>query len=323
MLSFQQILNVKDDEFRSLLLDFYRIYPTDIDTELFNSNNDIGKDMRYKLALLLKKRIFNDKLMNAFNIDDKYKYKKKIEISDNLILTKSEDDYYYIFRQLVDGIAIFRDYDVLMDFIKNQKVEFSKEDFDKINSFILSESNKPYFDRRKSKYYPFIEERKRLKTLLDMGDSLYLISQDFTDLRNKTLGNVGEYFVDDFLNLKDRNPRFISKDIGDGPGYDHHYMLDNMEMLVETKTTTKDDDDDYFILTNNEYNIMLDCLDLDYRTYTVARAFIDKETINCRKIHMLRADTDKILSPLNYDMNCNYEYDHDEEYGKVFKKKIK
>lgn len=328
MLSLNYINNIKDAELKKLLLEFYSIHPTDIDVNfyrgLLNNTDNTSMIMKYKLADLLKKRLINDKLKEAFNIDDKYKYKKKIDISDNLIITKINDDYYDIFKSLTESNSIYRGYDVLVDFIRRQGVNLPKDDLEKINEFLLWQNNVPYYDRSKSLYLPMNDERKKLKGLLDTERSLIIPSKEFMDIRNKCLGNVGEYFVDDFLNILDRKTRFVSKDIGDGTGYDHHYMLDLAEMLVESKSTTKEDNDnDSFTLTHNEYIIMLDCLGLDHRTYTVARAFIDPETINARKIHILRAETNTMFVPLNYEKNCTYEYSHDDDRGKVFVKKIK
>ena len=343
MIKYQEILNLKDKELKKLLLNFYVIHPTDIDDEfyakLYESTDEMAIKMKQKLALLLEKRIANEGLIDTFKINDDFKYTKKIAISDNLLFTTGKDDYYDIYKKITGEFSMFREYEVFIDFIRKQGIEFPIEIESLIHDFLSIDSNSPYYDRKKSKYLPFIEERQNLRNLLLTEKKTMDYSKEFMDLRNKTLGNVGEYYVDDYLNnILNRNARFVSKDIGDGTGYDHHYMLNRKrtennekiscesEMLVEDKSTVKENNgNDYFLITNNEYKVMLDSININHRTYTVARAFINPRTITCSDIILLRAIDDKLLAPINTYNNdeFNYIYDHEEEKGKIFRKKIK
>lgn len=328
MLSIQNIMKIKDDELKHLLLTFYSLHPTDINDDfyknLYNSTDDEAIKMRLDLARLLKNKIINNKLMEAIQINDDYKYLKKIEVSDNLLLTKNK--YYMdIYKQITGDYPVFDGYDILINFIRDPGLSFPLEMDEFIDDFTKADENKPYYDRKKSIYLPFLEERQNLRDLLYIEKETNDYTQDTLDKRNKALGNVGEYFVEDYLNnIVGRNTRFIAKEIGDGTGYDHHYILDNREMLIESKATVKEDCiGDCFSITNNEYNVMLDSIDVEHRTYTVARAFIDPETINCKKILLLRPKNEKELQLINYDKDYIYQFDHEDEKGKIFIKRQK
>jgi len=114
-------------------------------------------------------------------------------------------------------------------------------------------------------------------------------------------------------------PRHIAKEIGDSTGFDHHYMLEEYELLVESKATLKDDAiDDYFTLTSNEYKVMLDTLNQNLSIYNVARVFVDSNTIFYKKIHMLRAQDDKTFKLLNNEENCNYVLTAEDDKGEKY-----
>ena len=322
MLRFEQILDIKDDELRLLLLTFYGTNPNGI------KDDQYSKDMLVRLSILLKDRIMNKGLQEAISNHNDHKFLKKIEISNNLILTRASDDYFNIYQSITgDSLAFLSTnrYNDLITFIRSNGIDFPQDIEKSIADFISLDENNPYYNRKKSKYLSCADERKRFRDILHTEKILTLPTDELTKIKNKTLGNIGEYFTQDFLKMIYDYPRHIAKEIGDGTGFDHHYMLEEYELLVESKATLKDDAiDDYFTLTSNEYKVMLDTLNQNLSRYNVARVFVDPNTVFYKKIHMLRAQDDKTFKLLNNEENCNYLLTaEDDKGGKVFTKKIK
>ena len=120
------------------------------------------------------------------------------------------------------------------------------------------------------------------------------------------------------------NTIFTAKEIGNGFGYDIYYQsLVNgqiIENLIEVKTTTKNDnqnlrEDDSFILTENEYNVMLEAKE-NNANYLIARVLFDNvQNVPIDYCYLQLCD-DNVLRSLDFNDNViEYEFTPLNNYG--------
>lgn len=172
---------------------------------------------------------------------------------------------------------------------------------------------------------------KQYKDNLDPKEK-YILNEDEIRLKyqNKTLGNLGEmYFFDKVKNQT--KAKFISKDYGNGYGYDIYYQSfeDNrlIENLIEVKTTTMDRHSEIIFLTENEHTVM-NRIDNWSSFYYICRVFVDNLKRGSYNYSMLKyigndAFLDVVSGRKYYLSNTykgNYIIDLAEENVKSYKK---
>ena len=151
-----------------------------------------------------------------------------------------------------------------------------------------------------------LEEFQKFKILNDELDTNELINSFY----NKLLGNVGEYFFT--AKYRDeQNLRFVSRDIGNGAGYDIYFRRDSIERLIEVKTTTYyklTDPADNFYISRNEYNRMLQVFKGNYQAkYFISRVFYNSSIVfEDLDLQYIGNDTLRCQSipSIEYDINC-------------------
>ena len=238
-------------------------------------------------------RLFTEKqLIDSFNLPKSYY--RQIKIYSNLPTTINKnyktyllelfnfpnDNFYDMCFSLfqlsgVDEITI-KDLNKLIDKCKR---------FEEENPFITAGSKSEYLDIDQE-ISNIIAVRDEIKENYINNTTIYndivrkyaesINSNDYEfaehDYINKKIGNLGEYYVYNYLTNYDYSV-FVSKDLKNGFGYDLYYLDNGIETLVEVKATTKKlgNINENFILSNSELKVMKDCLTKDNAKYIIAR----------------------------------------------------
>lgn len=351
MMTINELEMIQDEELKALLIkfnylhrlddkNFYKISPDD--------NSYVAQIIRNDLAIFIYKRLVNQKFLYAISIPNHLKYLKKKELSDSLLLDNCNLDYWKIndIAWMPSGSCPTES---LVDFISSQNIYKDINLLNIIKSFVTDSSNKHIIRPSKSIYLPLAEEKRRLKEVLIYKDNGYKVApkelndyinteyrslgarciqlstdddvrnwalKEINNYQNKRIGNIGEYFFQMILEGQGLFPYHVSKECGDGFGYDHLCPYMEYEDLYETKSTLSNSESDVITISENEYNTMLDCLGLERSNYYISRMFIDRETLRQSNSLLLKPFDDKLLVPY-YDGPI-YKYDHDQGCSKVF-----
>ena len=351
MITIKELEMIQDEELKNLLIkfnylhrlddkDFYKISPDD--------NSYVAQIIRNDLAKFIYKRLVNQKFLYAINTPSHLKYLKKKELSDSLSLDNCNLDYW-----MINGISWmpsgYCPTESLVEFISNQNIDKDINLLNIIKDFVTDPSNKHIIRPNRGIYLPLEEEKRILKEVLLYKDNGYKNApkelnnyikvgyesldarciqlgteedvknwalNEIDDYQNKRIGNIGEYYFQMILEGQGLFPHHVSKDSGDGFGYDHLCTYNEYEDLYETKSTLSNGESDSIIISENEYNTMLDCLGLDCSNYYISRMFIDRQSLRQTNSLLLRPNDDKTL--VSYDDGPIYKYDHDKGYSKVF-----
>lgn len=355
MLTIEDLERVQDQELKDLLVKFNQLHRLD-DNEFYkivpDNNTYIAQIIRNDLAIYIYKKLVNPELLYALNIPDNLKYTKKKEISNSILLERCNIDYW-----LINGIlwmpSGYCTTESLVEFIMQQNIDVDRNILTSIKNFVTDKSNSYIIKPSKSIYLPLEEEIRRLKDVIfykatgymnapkelnDYVNSEYQLLgarciqldkeedikrwafQTINSYQNKRIGNIGEYYHQRTLENANLHPQHISKNNGDGFGYDHLCSFPWYEDLTETKATLSDGVNDSIKITENEYNTMIDTLGLNYSNYYISRVFINPTDFSFKRNALLVPKDDKTLVPF-YDTGYTYEYDHDDNNGKVFIKK--
>lgn len=284
---------------------------------------------------LFQKQFLNPEFINALNIQDNEKYRKKQEVLKHFPLKYEEFQYrlyFYALFQINDSIDIWTD--CINFFKKEGKCNIEENIIDKFITF--KNNNLIPIKSNKDNYLNYETELNLYKQLL-----LGITTKDFYNFKNsldakdkyslsdyeilkkyeyKKIGNIGELYI--YEKVKHMpNAIFTAKDIGNGFGFDIYYQnynnLQIIENLVEVKTTANLNGDDYIELSENEYNIMMNTLNDDNVNYYVCRIFIDTNKDNF-EYYFLKLDGNTLK-----DENNNIEYEMNQENKHIFKRKQK
>lgn len=161
----------------------------------------------------------------------------------------------------------------------------------------------------------------KMEEFLDFKKNNYSYSGDYyvlKEFKKKLLGNLGEYyFYNQYKN--NNNVRFVSKEIGNGAGYDMHINNgDRLENLFEVKTTETFEygcGDDIIFITQNEY----ECMEKVAKSNLPAKYFISRLYFQNQKFQ------ERVLKYIGGDtlIGDNCEYNIVEENNKLFAKRRK
>ncbi len=329
MFSSNDLNNMNDLDLKNLILRINQYYPiinTNYKKILVDDNNPKHIQVKKILSNFLYHKFLNNDFINAFDINNKYK--KELEIFKNLIFYN--DGYYSLFKSLIWTEQSSSIYDELIWFLKTQNLD--NDQYDIISNYLNNEKAKMILRSGRNDYNTLNNEVKNLNNFMKGFTSNEYIS--FRNLQRslfnkneieieqeykaKKIGNIGEIISYDYLNKMKTNPYFVSKKCGDGFGYDifFEYLYNN---LIEVKTTLKYNTDDYFKLSNNEYNIMLDTLDLHDTNYYIFRVFV-----NILDNNDIRYSIDSLKSVNEKTLISTYDgkkYELDDSKEKIFIKK--
>lgn len=351
MITIKELEMIQDEELKNLLIKFNKLHKLD-DKNFYKISPDdssyVAQIIRNDLASFIYKRLVNQKFLYAASIPNHLKYLKKKEMSDSLLLDKCNLDYWIIndISWMPSGSCPTES---LVDFVSSQNILIDKNLLNTIKEFVTDPSNKHIIRPSKSIYLPLEEEKRILKEVLKYRASNYTnapkelndyINSEYrllgarciqldseedirrwafksiNDYQNKRLGNIGEYYFQMSLEGLDLFPHHVSKECGDGFGYDHLCPYMDYEDLYETKSTLSNSEGDAITISENEYNTMLDCLGLNTSNYYISRIFIDRESLRQSSSLLLKPFDDKIL--VSYYDGPIYKYDHDQGCSKVF-----
>ena len=295
-------------------------------------NDEDVSNFRNWFANYMIRPFMNDSFIRALNYDSRFKYGRYQEmfkyfpysnINDNRIqyfnaLANFPSQYYGNLYNLVKGIFWYGN--------AYSNFHFSKEQIDIINDFL--DNNYAAFMGSRDAYDSFENETLRYREAL--SKNFYL---DFREFRynsiekawnlqksiteeevinnyvNKKLGNIGEIFLYNYLKNNPNNSPviFTARDLGNGFGFDMYhrntYDVIPAEYLTEVKTTANLSGTDYFSLSNNEFNKMIDCANLDYSSYYIARGFYDSAQKQNPYYYILEYNKDNATLYLNQDKN--------------------
>lgn len=171
----------------------------------------------------------------------------------------------------------------------------------------LNEYNTNY--QNASEYEVYEEFVKYKKEVYENG--LYLNDpQIVNQYKNKKLGNAGELFT--FEQLKNqKNAVLVSRDYGDGFGYDIYYSSEEnnktYENLIEVKTTIKSMENDCFTLSDNEEKLMKKASKENNTNYYIYRVFYDKTLRTFTNLICLIYDGKNLISINNDDIAYTYD----------------
>lgn len=290
----------------------------------------------------------NEDLKSALNIDDNYKYYKTIEIYKNAPFTPSdsnmmnyfydtiqhESDYFGAYYKFVKGAEWF---------LKSEgQCEVDDEVFDLLSK--NAKENTWIYGPSKTEYDSYEVELKRLRDMSNgiKPDDYRSIKEGLEyDYRQRGInhwdendiirdykaiktGIVGEY--DACKYILPLVGDFIAKDYGNGFGFDlFYYGMGNdginKEILIEVKSTLNKSD--AFILSDNEYEVLLDTIKRPNTGYAVARIYVDldKDENYDRELMFYSKERNSFISK-NNDNEIINEYVLDEKSNDhVFKRK--
>jgi len=244
----------------------------------------------------------NEYLKSALNINDNYKYYKTIEIYKNAPFASSnsnmmnyfydtiqhDSDYFGAYYKFVKGAEWF---------LKSEgKCEVDDEVFDLLSK--NAKDNTWIYGPSKTEYDSYEVELKRLRDMSNgikpndyrsikegleydyrqRGINHWDENDIIRDYKAIKTGIVGEYDASKYI--LPLTGDFISKEYGNGFGFDMFYYGMgndgiNKELLIEVKFTLNKSD--AFILSDNEYEVLLDTINRPNTHYLIARIFVDLE----------------------------------------------
>ncbi len=204
----------------------------------------------------------------------------------------------------------------IMNFINNNKIiMYSTKDYYGYGKTINEEE---YW------YNVFLDKLYKKKIVPNNNQSY---EDALKEYENKLIGNIGEFYINNLLNNKLVNPYlsnidFVSKELGNGFGYDIYFQYINRdfikEYLIEVKTTfSKNMNNDSFNLTENEFNIMNEAMNRD-KEYRVYRVYKDNNSYNHHKLIFDKKDS--FIDIDNNDIIYTFDY-IDDKNNKVFIRK--
>ena len=307
----------------------------------YPNNTTVIKLKRY-LAECYYSFFDNDNLNNAFNISDDYYYQKKQEIFRCLPFNLNNKDYPQFFYRILNytsdkyGTINNKFYPTLFEFFKEQNISmkniFLENDIINFinNNKIIMYATKDYYGYGKTIneeeywYNVFLDRLYKKKIVPDFDQSY---EDALREYENKLIGNIGEFYINNLLNNKLVNPYlsnidFVSKELGNGFGYDIYFQYINRdfikEYLIEVKTTfSKNMNNDSFNLTENEFNIMNEAMNRD-KEYRVYRVYKDNNSYNHHKLIFDKKDS--FIDIDNNDIIYTFDY-IDDKNNKVFTRK--
>lgn len=297
--------------------------PTDYNVKLFKSC----------LINILQTPFLDNSFIQAINIPDEQKYRKKQEIIKNFPLKWEEYQYRLYFYNLI-SIDNYVDFWIdCINFFKDEGNCNIPENI--INEFIdFKNNNMLTIKSNKDNYLSYENELGLYKQALS-GQ----LSEDFNNFKNniinketfsnyelskqyeyKKIGNIGETYI--FKKIEHMpHATFTAREIGNGFGFDMYYqMYDNnkiIENLIEVKSTTNLNGNDFIELSDNEYNVMINTQNEPNIEYYICRVFIDINK-NEPEYYFLKLNENTLK-----DINNNIEYEVDENNNHLFKRKQK
>ncbi len=349
MLTMEDVIKVQDPDLKYLLIkfnsihsftdkDFYKIIP--------QNTTDEAIMIRKDLSNFICKKIINHDMINALNIPNELKYHKKKEIAINL-LENNDTDFYPIINSILWMPEGHCPTDSLIQFLLDQDIFIDKNILTGIRDFLTDPSNKYIINTNRSRYLSIEDEKKLLLEALFYNNiPIFTPPEDYQKFYDektgnkkfsnpgeekewedkvlswyeaKRVGNIAEYYYQEKLDKSILNSCHVSRLYGDGFGYDHIGLFPMEERLYEAKGTIYEANKDSIKITNNEYNVMLDCLGLIHSNYYVPRIFMNSNNISYKDMDLLEPRDDKTLISLTHN-GVIYKYDHEDEKGKVFVK---
>ena len=286
-------------------------------------DDNISKYIKNWLLYNIQDEFLKPSLKEAFNMSDNLKYSKIVNIYQNLpCLTNNseyQDYFYYIltnpseyfgtYKNFINGCKNF--FDSMGNNIVNDEI------FTNIRRFILD--NNMIFKAGWDTYGTLTEEYNNLEMINNnietkefIGLKPYIESKlrleqknySYEDMiwfyKNEKIGKIGELYSYEELKKINPNTIFVSKECGNGFGYDLLFKTESIEYLIEVKaclTTSKDS----FELTSNENDTLLDSLNRDRTIYVVDRVYIDLENNKISR------------NSLNYNKDTNSFYSYDDK----------
>ena len=349
MIRLDEIDSIQDKELKDLLIHinslhrlddnrYYRLDPRD--------DSHVTRIIRRNLTQYIYDKVVSPDMIKALNIPNELKYYKKKEMSINLIENMKNTPYY----SFINGILWMPEghcpTDSLIEFLINSKDVLVNLDYLKsIRDFLTDPSNKHIINTNRSRYLSIEDEKELLLEALfynnipiftppedyqkfydeKTGNKKFSNPGEETEWKQKVLswyvakrvGNIAEYYYQGILDKDKVNSCHVSRLYGDGFGYDHIGLFPMEERLYEAKGTIYEANKDSIKITNNEYNVMLDCLGLIHSNYYVPRIFMDRNTISYKDMDLLEPRDDKTLISLTNN-GVIYKYDHEDEKGKIF-----
>ena len=280
--------------------------------------------------------------INSLYYNDQIKYGKYLEMYENFPIN-NEDMCVQYYRAIFDyssklydvvkkmfsfcgelGINSFNDYqiNIINNYLSdNEALNWNiKDSYDSYNneiSYYYNSFNNVFYDD----FYLF-KNNKMIDANIYGRD---LSNYDFiTNYQNKKLGNIGEWVC--YNNICNNiNSQFVSRDLGNGFGYDlYHNNINNGyvgEVLYEVKSTANVNGDDVFSLSKNEYQKMLDCLNLPLSDYYVYRVIFDNVNRYCYPYNLKYNNSNDTFYLQNDVNNVMYEVDNDNNYGSILYKR--
>lgn len=309
-----------------------QIIDNDKFTKLYLSDNELSNRIIYEVANYLYPRFYNEELFNSLNMSDEYKYKKIIDISNNLLFVKNSN-YYNVLNNLIHSSLYYyskNKYDACINFFKN--LGYSSYFSDQVLNFTLNNENIYAIERKKSKYLTHNEEYNCLKSIVNnkitndyinflkipgTTNQYYPDTNDMRDLYiNKKTGNVGEYLTSEYLKSKNRNFLFASKDVCDGLGFD--FIVDGdwgfKEILLEAKASLTPNNPNFYI-TDNEYEVMLRNINSRNTLYLVAKLFVSLDPNQVSTIDVLEPLNETTFQSI-YPSKTQYMLNEEIKYNK-------
>lgn len=284
----------------------------------------------------------NKNLNNALNISNDYYYQKKQEIFRylpfNLNNINHPEFFYKIFPFESEKYGTISNnfYPTLFEFLREQHIHVKNInlkseilEFVKSNKAIMN-APKDYYGYGKTineeeYWYNVFLDKLYKKKIVPNNNQSY--EDALKEYENKLIGNIGEFYINNLLNNKLVNPYlsnidFVSKELGNGFGYDIYFQYINRdfikEYLIEVKTTfSKNMNNDSFNLTENEFNIMNEAMNRD-KEYRVYRVYKDNNSYNHHKLIFDKKDS--FIDIDNNDIIYTFDY-IDDKNNKVFIRK--
>lgn len=299
------------------------------------------KDWIYKL---IYKNLFNASFMNNL-YNNKMFFYRLIELFVNRPFNSEKfniNEYSFISKLVEDGIDVCGCYssqvEQSIDYLKrNNLVDFTNNYESKVTEFIEDDlalirgSKDVYpksFDESFADFmkYEKMSDSELLKDskFLDYSDSYfnpYGCDDDiYESFKNKILSYYGEYcFFDKYSEFD--NLQFISRDIGNGAGYDLYFTRYNIEKLIEVKATNyhkyKSLDDSFYI-SDNEYKVMNKVISSNLLAhYFVSRVFCNNgKKYNDLDLLYVGNDTFKCQAFPDIEYNIYFDKNKKQLYAK-------
>jgi len=251
-----------------------------------NPDNQYVKQFIEVFIELYAEAFFNKDLIDSFAIPEQYHYYKQIRIYMNLPYTLHPFYAQILPKTLVVPSEVYGDfYRTFLWVLQKYRPHLTNNPH--LNSILnFVDSNKNIMRGSKDDYDSLVKEVHLYHQatsgyhLKELDDFAFMEQcMDIEKVRrkfiNKKIGNIGELYV--YKLIKDQYFHyFVSRDIKNGFGYDIYYFDgDSVENLVEVKTTMNHGQDDCFKMSENEYNVMIQCFNNPCARYYICRVELD------------------------------------------------